>query len=70
MTDKLISFGGNLAAVAGTAVCVLTVLARIFGIYDVAGLGTMALFTVGVGMMVFACLAKLHWLTLHAARRS
>jgi hypothetical protein len=69
MMDKLISFGGNLAAVAGTVLCVLTVLVRILGIYDVAGLGTMALFTVGVGMMVFACLAKLHWLTMHADRR-
>lgn len=66
MVNKLIRIAGDLAAVAGIAVCVVTVAARLFGIYDVAGLGTMALFTVGIGIMVFACLAKLHLLTVRS----
>ena len=62
--NKLIGIAGNLAAVAGVLVCVLTIAARILGIYEIAGVDAIALFTVGIGMMVFACLAKLHLLTV------
>jgi hypothetical protein len=61
---KLIGIAGNVAAVAGTLLCVLTIAARLLGIYEIAGIDAISLFTVGVGMMVFACLAKLHVLTL------
>ncbi len=62
--NKLISIAGDVAAVVGILLCVLSVAARIFGIYAIAGLGTLVLFTVGIGVMVFACLAKLHLLTV------
>jgi hypothetical protein len=61
--NKLISIAGDVAAVVGMLLCLLTGAARLFGTYAIAGLGTMVLFTVGVGLMVFACLAKLHLLT-------
>ena len=60
---KLLGIAGDVAAIAGTLLCVLTGAARVFGVAQIAGLGTMALFTVGIGSMVFACLAKLHVLT-------
>jgi hypothetical protein len=62
--NKLISVTGDVAAVVGILLCVLTSGARVFGTYQIAGVGTMALFTVGIGIMVFACLAKLHLLTV------
>ena len=62
--NKLISVTGDVAAVVGILLCVLTSAARVFGTYQIAGVGTMALFTVGIGIMVFACLAKLHLLTV------
>ena len=62
--NKLINVTGDVAAVVGILLCVLTSGARVFGAYQIAGVGTMALFTVGMGIMVFACLAKLHLLTV------
>jgi hypothetical protein len=62
--NKLIRIAGEVAAVVGILLCVLSSTARIFGIYEIAGLGSIALFTLGIGVMVFACLAKLHLLTL------
>ena len=62
--DKLISIGSDVAAVVGILLCVVSGAARLLGTYAIGGLGTMVLFTVGVGLMVFACLAKLHLLTL------
>ena len=62
--NKLIGIAGNLAAVAGILLCVLTIAARMLGIYEIAGIDLIALLTVGIAMMVFACLAKLHVLTV------
>ena len=62
--SKLIGIAGNVAAVAGILLCVLTIVARILGIYEIAGIDAISLFTVGIGVMVFACLAKLHVLTV------
>lgn len=67
--NKLIGVAGNVAAVAGILVCVLTGAARIFGIYEIAGIDAIAGFTVGIGLMVFACLAKLHLLTVRPTSR-
>ena len=64
--NKLIGILGNVAAVAGILLCVLTIAARILGIYDIAGVDAISMFTVGTGVMVFACLAKLHLLTVRA----
>ena len=66
--NKLIGISGNVAAVAGVLLCVLTIAARILGAYEMAGIDMISLFTVGTGMMVFACLAKLHVLTVRTGR--
>lgn len=58
--NKLIGISGDVAAAVGTLVCVLSGVARLFGFYSIAGLGTIVLFTVGSGIMIYACLAKLH----------
>jgi len=62
--SNLIGISGNVAAVAGILLCVLTIAARTVGTYDIAGVDAISLFTVGIGVMVFACLAKLHVLTV------
>jgi hypothetical protein len=62
--DKLISIGSDVAAVVGILLCVVAGAVRLSGTYAIGGLGTMVVFTVGVGLMVFACLAKLHLLTV------
>ena len=49
--DKLISISGDVAAVVGILLCVVTGTARLLGTYAIAGLGTMALFTAGVGLI-------------------
>jgi hypothetical protein len=58
--NKLITFVGDVAGVVGILVCAITGAARVLGHYELGGVGTIALFTVGMGVMVFACLAKLH----------
>jgi len=58
--NKLIGIAGDAAAILGVVLCAVTGAARLLGHYEMAGVGTVALFTVGIGMMVFACLAKLH----------
>ena len=62
------AIAGDVAAVAGTLLCVLTGAARIIGVYEIANVDSIALFTVGIGGMVFACLAKLHLLTAQMKR--
>jgi len=64
--NKLIGIAGDAAAAAGVLVCVLSGGARVAGMYAIGGIGTSALFTLGTGIMVFACLAKLHLLTVRA----
>jgi hypothetical protein len=66
--NDLIGIAGNVAAIAGILLCVLAIAARMLGIYDIAGVDAIALFTVGVGLMVFACLAKLHLLTVRTGK--
>jgi hypothetical protein len=66
--NKLIGMAGDAAAVVGILLCAVTGAARILGVYYLVGVGTMTLFTVGVGLMVFACLAKLHLLTAESKR--
>ncbi len=62
--NKLVDIVGNLAAVVGVLLCLVSIGIRLVGVYSIAGVGTIALLTVGIGIMVFACLAKLHLLAL------
>jgi hypothetical protein len=55
---KLIRSVGDAAGVLGILVCVVAGLARLGGTWSVAGVQIAALFQVGIGLMVFACLAK------------
>ena len=66
--DKLIATAGHVAAIVGTLVCVVAGAARVANVYEIAGVDSIALFTVGIGGMVFACLAKLHVLTAQLKR--
>ena len=67
--NRLIGIAGDVAAIGGVLVSALSGAARVFGVYQLADVGTIALFTVGTGMMVFACLAKLHLLTARLGAR-
>jgi hypothetical protein len=61
---KLIEIVGNVSAVLGVLVCLGAGLLRLVGSWYVVGFQIMVLFTVGIGLMVLGCLAKLHLLTL------
>lgn len=65
--QQLIQWSGNAAAVLGVLCCIVAVLARLSGSYYIAGgTETMTVFLLGVGIMVFACLAKLELLLQQA----
>ncbi len=51
---------GDVAGVAGLIMCLLSGAARLFGHYFAFGLESNSVFLAGVGIMVAACLAKLH----------
>jgi type IV secretory pathway VirB2 component (pilin) len=67
MMNKLIDLAGHAASYLGVLVCLVAGVLRIFGVYDVAGFGLQSAFVMGVGLMVFACLAKLHVLSVRQA---
>ena len=58
--DKFIDVAGNVSAVLGILLCVASGIARIASIWEILDFGTVAVFNVGVGLMVFSCWAKLH----------
>ena len=60
---KLIDMAGNVAALTGILICLVSGMSRLMGNWQTAGLASMTLFTLGIGLMVFASLAKLHVLT-------
>jgi len=60
--NKFLGILGNLSAAIGILACLVAVAARVFGKYYVADLELMVIFTVGVGLMVLACLVKLQLL--------
>ena len=57
--NKVIGIVGNIAAALGILACLVAGVARLFDKYYVANFETMVIFTLGVGLMVLACLAKL-----------
>ena len=60
---KLTRVLGDIVGALGVILCLASGLARVIHIWSVAGLQIPTLFNLGVAMMVFACLAKLHVLT-------
>jgi len=58
--NRWIEIAGNLVALLGILVCVMTGATRLLGSWYAAGVQILPLFTVGVALMVMGCLAKLH----------
>ncbi|WP_210396273.1 hypothetical protein [Motiliproteus sediminis] len=61
--NQAVTWLGNGAGAVGVLFCVIAGLVRISGNYWLWGMDAMTVFTAGVGLMVFACLAKLQLLT-------
>ena len=66
--QKLLFLFGSIAGVLGVSVCAVSGLARVFGIYWLAGYQSTTIFSVGTGLMVFACLLKLEALLAESRR--
>jgi hypothetical protein len=56
---KLIQSLGDAAAILGMLVCLAAGLGRLAHRYSFGGIDVGTLFELGIGLMVFACLAKL-----------
>ena len=62
--EKVIEVLGNIAGVVGILTCIVSGTFRIFGAYRVLNqISVEALFILGVGLMVAACLVKLQLLS-------
>jgi len=64
--DKLLGLVSNLAAAVGVLACLAAGVARLFSRYYVANFEAMVVFTLGIALMVFACLIKLYRLELNS----
>ena len=62
--QKLLDYVGSAAGVIGVLLCAVAGFARITGEFYVADYQATTLFMVGIGIMVFACMAKLQCLVL------
>lgn len=56
----LLGLSGHIAAAVGALACLVGGVARLAGHYYLGGFQDMSLFMGGIGLMVFACLAKLY----------
>ena len=63
--NKYIELIGNIAAITGVLVCLAAGLIRLSGNYFIFGFETQTFFLVSIAIMVFACLAKLHVLSVN-----
>ena len=57
--QQILRTSGNFAGYGGALVCLFAGIARIMGHYVVGGYEATTLFSVGTGLMVYACLTKL-----------
>ena len=62
--QKLLDYVGSAAGVVGMLLCAVAGFARITGEFYIGGYEATTLFIVGIGIMVFACMAKLQCLVL------
>jgi hypothetical protein len=58
---------GDIAGVIGALVCLVSGATRFLGSWNLAGVQISALFNLGIGLMVFACLTKLHAISVGTA---
>jgi hypothetical protein len=56
---KLLELTGSIAGGLGVLLCAISGLARVAGLHHLAGYESTTVFSVGTGLMVLACLAKL-----------
>ena len=62
--EKAIEVVGNISGVLGILACLVSGLFRLFGKYTFFGQILLeSMFILGIGLMVFACMAKLHLLS-------
>ncbi|HEY5718616.1 MAG TPA: hypothetical protein VIS52_08990 [Motiliproteus sp.] len=59
---QAVTWLGDGAAVVGVLLCAVAGLARLGGSYTLLSMDAMTVFVGGMGLMLFACLAKLHLL--------
>lgn len=59
---KTLELVGNAAGILGVVLCLGAGLGRIAGFFSLAGFEPMSLYLGGMGLMLGACLAKLHLL--------
>ncbi len=60
--DTILAWAGNLAALAGIAICAIAGVARLTGSFFMSGFAVGTLFLGGMALMVLACLIKVHLL--------
>lgn len=58
--NELLEAAGNIAAVLGVVICLVAGAARLAGNFYVFDFEGNTLFMGGIGLMVFACLVKIH----------
>ena len=63
--SKALAIAGNVFSGVGLLFCLVAGVSRLSGSYFVFSYEAMTVFNAGVGVMVAACLAKLHQLTLN-----
>ena len=64
--QQLLTLAGSIAAISGILLCAISGVTRLSGAYHLAGYEATTLFSAGIGLMVFACLAKLEALSRRA----
>ena len=57
--QQLLNYTGNTTAGLGVLLCIAAGLTRLMGSFYLAGYAATTIFSVGTGLMVFACLVKL-----------
>ncbi len=57
--ERAITIVGNLTALAGIVLCLVSGVVRVTGSFHIFGYAAIALFQTGTGLMVLACLCKL-----------
>lgn len=66
--DKMLSMVGNVAAIIGLLMCVVSGVVRLTGAFHLSGYSAMTIFLTGTGFMVLACLAKIEVLLIQSRR--
>ena len=66
--EKIVDIVGTVLGVIGVLVCLLAGVSRFAGNYYLMGFETVTLFIGGISIMVAACLAKLHSVSLQVSK--